>query len=57
MRVYTANQLQALVNAAYQRGLEDGRTRRDDKCEPPPLNELIEHSYQGGVYEAHAAHR
>lgn len=49
MDVYTANQLQALVNAAYQRGFQDGRLRLDDHPTPPLLSELISHSPKGGL--------
>lgn len=49
MNTYTANQLQALVNAAYLRGYEDGKLRRDDNPRPPHLYELLNHSPKGGI--------
>ena len=51
MDVYTANQLQKLVNDAYTRGWQDARLRRDDAIMPPKLEELIDHSYKGSIYE------
>lgn len=51
MQVYTANQIQALIDAAYDRGYQDGKLRLDDKPQPPRIEELTDHSYQGGMYE------
>ncbi len=44
MRAYTANELQALVDAAWRRGLDDGRNFAPDVIlKPPRLVELIDH--------------
>lgn len=43
MKIYTANELQAIVDMAYKRGLDDGRNRRGYDPEPPRLSEIVDH--------------
>lgn len=55
MRVYTANELQALVEKAWAVGLQDGRTyAKDYEPEPPKLGDLHKHDYGSSLLSAKA---
>ena len=45
---YTKGQLQKLIDAAYKRGVEDGGNLRGVALVPPRVEELIDHSMEGG---------
>lgn len=60
MRVYTKNEVEAIMLAGYHRGFEDGRAPKDrvTKPEPPKLEDLnIEHPKTASDDPENMAHK